>query len=59
MNREAVYKPLLYSKGYWLMVDADNNLHWLIIAPDGDTVSAIADTVERDQGPSLPHPDTL
>jgi len=46
MNRDAVYKPLLYSKGYWLMVDADNNLHWQIIAPDGDTVSAIADTVE-------------
>ena len=46
MNREAVYKPLLYSKGYWLMVDADNNVHWLIIAPDGDTVSAIADSVE-------------
>ena len=47
MNREAVYKPLLYSKGYWLMVDADNNLHWLIIAPDGDTVSAIADSGRR------------
>jgi len=46
MNKEAVYKPLLYSDGYWLMVDADDNLHWIMIAPDGEVVSAIARTVE-------------
>lgn len=41
-----LYKPLLYSKGYWLMVDAGDNLHWIMIAPDGDTVRAIAQRVE-------------
>ena len=28
------------------MVDSRNNLHWIMIAPDGDTVSAIAQSVE-------------
>jgi hypothetical protein len=41
-----MYKPLLYSGGYWLMVDSGDNLRWIMIAPDGDTVSAIAQSVE-------------
>ena len=35
-----MYRPLLYSQGYWLMEDTDDNLHWMILSPGGEELYA-------------------